>query len=124
MSEGRNIPGFRETFGLATNEGALPVKVVFLGTSAPGNILWPAEQPTITLQIQNTGDQPWASHGRIEAVAYGTKGRPGDKWVPDMFAIGPVGSVPIAVSLPSKGWTNINIDISLARPVRRLRLCR
>ena len=113
MSEGRRIPGFQQTFRLATNEAALPVRVVFLGANCPGNILWPGEQPAITLQVWNTSDQQWSSHGRIEAIAYGTKGRPGDIWVPDMFSMGTAASVPIVLSLPPKGWTNIVLQIAL-----------
>ncbi len=39
-------------------------------------------------------------------IAYGTKGRPGDIWVPEMFKIADCGSTPIRVDLAPKGFVN------------------
>ena len=46
---------------------------------------------------------------RVDVIRYGTKGKPGDIWKPDMFKIADCGSVPIQVALKPKGWQNLTI---------------
>ncbi len=110
MVSGTKIPGFAATFGLAdeaAGEKAPDYTAQFVTSTAPGNILWPWEQATFTVQIVNTTDRPLEAKGKLEAVPYGTRGRPGDVWVPDMFRLGMPSGVPISVSLKPKGYANI-----------------
>ena len=112
MVEGAKIPGFAATFGLPIAVPGTPVPpplytARLYDSSVPGNVLWQGEQPTFTLQIAS--DQPLKTTGKVEVIQYGTKGRPGDIWVPDMFRIGVAATVPIQVDIPAKGHINVVI---------------
>ena len=43
----------------------------------------------------------------MDVIAYGTKGKPGDIWVPDMFKIADAGSAPVRVELKPHGFPAI-----------------
>lgn len=113
MVEGRKIPGFNDTFGVSKNEAAIAFKAILIGSSAPANVLWPGEDPTVRIHFVNKTDQPISATGKIEVVAYATKGRPGDIWVPDMFKISEAGSVPVQVDLKPKGYTNLTVALKV-----------
>ncbi len=112
MVTGASIPGYAETMGTASTN-PVTYTATCLGSSAPGNILWPGEQAAFTIQVQNTGTVPLAAAGRVEAIHYATRGRPGNIWVPDMFRVGVAGVVPVTVMLPAGGRTNLVVRPAL-----------
>jgi len=109
MVTGRRIPGYAETFGVVLDQKSYAYQAHLIESSAPGNILWPGEQPAFTIQLVNNTDQPIQAAGKVDLIAYGTRGRPGDIWVPQMFRIADAGSVKIDVNLPAKGFTNATV---------------
>ena len=110
MVSGTKIPGFADTFGLPTNQAPAAWSVQYIRSSTPGSILWPGEQADFTFQVANAATgQALQVQGRVDVVAYGTKGRPGDIWVPDMFRIGPAGAVPVQLDVAPKGFTNVTV---------------
>lgn len=111
--EGRNIPGFHETFGIPKDEAQITFRALLIGSSAPANVLWPGEQPTLRIQFVNKTDQPISAVGEIAVIAYGTKGRPGDIWVPHMLRIAQVGSTPVQVELRPRGYTNLDVTLQI-----------
>jgi len=72
-------------------------------------VLWPGDKPAFTFQIENNLDKPIEMQASVDVIRYGTKGKPGDIWKPDMFKIADCGSVPIQVALEPKGWQNLTI---------------
>ncbi len=56
------------------------------GRAGP-NVFFPGEKGTFTLRISSKSSQPLRALGRIEVIQYGTRGRPGDPWSPEMFRI-------------------------------------
>jgi len=109
MVTGRRIPGYAETFGVALDQKSYAYQAHLIESSAPGNILWPGEQPAFTIQLVNNTDQAIQAAGKVDLIAYGTRGRPGDIWVPDMFKVADLGSTKIDVSLPARGFANVTV---------------
>ena len=106
MVSGKDMPGYAETFGLT---GVPTYKAQLLDCTAPGNVLWPGDTPTFTFQIQNDGDAPLTTAGRVEVIAYGTKGVPGDIWVPHVIKLAGGGSAPVAADVPAHGYQNVTV---------------
>jgi hypothetical protein len=110
MVEGRDIPGFERTFGLDFKAKAQSVTAVAVESSVPGNVLWPGDRARFTIQLQNNGERAAVVSGRLEVIAYGTRGRPGDVWVPEMSKIREAGSVPFECRLAPNGYTDIIVS--------------
>ncbi len=89
-------------------------KVVLIESNAPGNVFHPGEPPKFTFQIENLTDRPLKAHGKIEAIRYSQSSVPGDQWYPELRRLEVVGTVPIAVTLDAKGWTNITAEPPMA----------
>ena len=107
MVTGAAMPGYAETFGLT---GSPTYKVQLVGSSVPGNILWPGNKPQWTFQIVNDGGQVLNAAGRVEVIAYGTKGAPGDVWTPHVFKITSSGSVPMMATVPAHGYADVTVS--------------
>jgi len=107
MVTGADMPGYAETFGLA---GSPAYQVQLVGSSVPGNVLWPGDKPTFAFQVLNDGDQALNAAGRVEVIAYGTKGAPGDVWTPHVFKIAGAGSVPVKATVPAHGYADVTVS--------------
>ena len=107
MVTGAAMPGYAQAFGL-TGSPAYTVQLV--GSSIPGNILRPGDKPTWTFQILNDGDHALNAMGRVEVIAYGTRGVPGDVWTPHVFRIAQTGSVPVAATVPAHGYADVTVS--------------
>lgn len=101
MVTGRSIPGFRPTFGLEDGQAARDLALEELRSTPPANILHPDEALELVFKLTNKSPQPLDLEGRWEVIQYGTKSRPGDVWVPDMFKIATAGSSPVKVVCPA-----------------------
>ncbi len=110
MVEGTEIPEFGETFGVDVNKKDFNVQAYLIKSSVPANILWPNDKAVLTVQLVNNSDIPAKISGKLEVIGYGTKGRPGDIWKPQMFKAGDFGSAPIEVEIPAKGYKNIELN--------------
>jgi len=108
MVTGASMPGFAETFGLS---GSPAYQVQITASGAGGNILWPGDKPAFTFQVLNDGDRPLRAAGRVEVIAYGTRGAPGDVWTPHVFRIvGATGGAPVAATVPAHGYADITVS--------------
>lgn len=113
MVTGDRMPGYAETLGVTLDQRSYPFSAHLVSSSIPGNILWPGEQPTFAFQMVNNGDQAIQTQGRVDVIAYGTRGEPGDVWTPHMFKMGSAGSVPIRVNLAPHGVMDLTISPKL-----------
>ncbi|MDQ3812534.1 MAG: hypothetical protein M3347_01130, partial [Armatimonadota bacterium] len=113
MVTGTRMTNYAETMGIKLDQRIYPYSAQLYESSVPGGVLWPGEQPTLSFQIGNNLDAPLKVRGRVDVIAYGTKGRPGDIWVPEMFKIADAGSMPIAVDIAPKDFQNFTIKPAL-----------
>ena len=109
MISGDRIPGYAETFGVVLHERSYPYTAQLIECTAPGNVLWPGDTPSFTFQIVSHLDTPLAVQGKVDVIAYGTKGRPGDIWKPDMVKMANVDSISIPIDLAPQGYTNLTV---------------
>lgn len=111
MVAGAGMPGYARTFRLPPKPPtAYEAHVV--KCSAPGSVLWPGEPLSLTVQVINKGEAPLTA-GRIDVIAYGTKGQPGDVWTPHVFKIADAGSVPLKVSVAANGFQNVSVIVPI-----------
>ncbi|MFW6162131.1 MAG: hypothetical protein ACODAJ_05135 [Planctomycetota bacterium] len=89
-------------------------KAVMIRSNAPGNVYHEGEQPEFTLQLENLTANPIQVRGTVEAIRYSQSGRPGSQWYPELRRLADVGSIPIQVALPAKGWQNLTIRPAMA----------
>ena len=113
MNTGEDMKGYAEVLGVVLNQRHYAYDVTMIQSSAPGNILYPGEQPTFTFQVINNDDAPIDAAGKVEAIAYGTRGIPGDIWLPDMYRIADVQSIPVRVQAAGKGFANVTVSPKL-----------
>jgi hypothetical protein len=109
MVTGTSMKDFDKTFGI-DSKARHDVRILLAGASPAGHVLIPGEQPRFEIQLQNTLDTPVQITGKMEAIAYGTRGIPGDIWIPETYRIGVVDSVPIKATLSAKGVVNISVS--------------
>ena len=110
MVTGSEMQSFGPAFGLKLGEREYPYAATLLKSSAPGNIVFPGEQPTFSFQLQNNLSTPIQTSARVELIPYGTRGIPGDIWKPEVFAMPGRSATPIAVSLGAKGTQSISVS--------------
>ncbi len=105
----RDMSNYAEAFGLSDKKGSQQFAVRQLEWSPRGNVLWPGDRTSITYLVNNQTDQPIEVEGRVDIVAYGTRGIPGNMWLPVVFKIDDIGSIPIKVDLAAHGNQKITI---------------
>ncbi|BDI30082.1 hypothetical protein CCAX7_21330 [Capsulimonas corticalis] len=77
------------------------------------NILWPGDKPSFTFRIKNTSDKAIAATGRLDIIQYGTRGRAGDVWRPDVFKIADCGNAPVDVTLAAGETREVTVTPSI-----------
>ncbi|MBN2128326.1 MAG: hypothetical protein JW741_02480, partial [Sedimentisphaerales bacterium] len=108
MVTGSRMADFNKTFGLPDTEPAY--QAILFESNAAGNVFHPGENPRFRFQIQNGSDSPIRLQGKVDVIAYGTKGVPGDIWRPQVFKIADVKTIPFAADVAAKGWQNVAIE--------------
>lgn len=110
MVTGSAMQSFGPAFGLKLGEREYDYAATLIRSSAPGNILFPGEQPTFSFGLQNNLSAPIQAKARVELIPYGTRGIPGDIWKPEVFAMPGRSSTPITVNLDAKGTQSITVS--------------
>lgn len=108
MVTGRRMADYDKTFGLTKEK--LAYQAILFETNAEGNIFHPHEEPRFQFQIQNHTNETITVQGKVDVMAYGTKGIPGNIWKPRVFKIADIESISIGVNLPGKGWQDFTIQ--------------
>jgi hypothetical protein len=113
MKSGFEMTNFREVMGLTKEREATGYTVTFIRSSAPASVLWTGEQADFTFQVVNKGDAAIAATGKIDLIAYGTKGQPGDIWVPIVEKHADLPSLPLAVTIAKGGYATYTVKPTL-----------
>lgn len=109
MVTGAQMGDFDKTFATTPNSNAT-LRAVLVSSSAPGNVLWPGEQPKFTLQLQNDGAGAVALRGHVEVVPYGTRGVPGDIWKPQTVRLGQITRAPFQLEIGANSSANLQVS--------------
>jgi hypothetical protein len=110
MVSGERMTDFGSVFNVKVDQRSYPFNAVQADTSIPANILFPGDQPTWTIQLQNLGGEAIRTSGKIDVIQYGTRGEPGEIWIPTVFKIGDAASVPVDINLPAHGFQNVTVN--------------
>ena len=117
MQTGEQMKDFDGVFGLtpASPSGPFPAYTVTLieDKTSESNILAPGQQPVLTFRVTNNTEKPIQAAAKIDVIAYGTRGIPGNVWLPQVIKIGDLPSIPITVDVPAKGAQNIDVTTTL-----------
>ena len=113
MVEGQDIPEFGKTFGVIPHKHDYPVSAIYMQTNIPGNVLWPGDSLSITIQLINNLSKTVEVKGSMLVISYGTKGNAGDIWTPAMFKIKEEDKVPLAATIKAGGFLNIQVQLTI-----------
>ncbi|HEY8965896.1 MAG TPA: hypothetical protein VIM58_05600, partial [Candidatus Methylacidiphilales bacterium] len=103
MRAGDKMKNYEEVFGLSLKDRTPAYDVTLVASRPAGNVLAPGEQPEFTFLLTNLRDEPLRASGKFDVLAYGTKGIPGDIWLPEMFKSADLPALPFQADLPAKG---------------------
>lgn len=106
MQTGPQMRDFDTVFGVGKERAFKGLKANLIAVNAAGCIYFPGEQPELTFQLENLGNQPLKVAGRFEIVAFATKGVSGDIWRPQVVKLADLAPQPVELELPAKGWAN------------------
>lgn len=108
MVTGQQMEDFDTVFSLegARAQGWTAYQIA---CSVPANVLWAGDEATFTFRIENQGQEPIQGPGRIHVVHYGTRGRPGDVWKPQVFKIADVETMAVDVNAPVRGAGTVRV---------------
>jgi hypothetical protein len=110
MTTGTGMTDFAAVFGLDHNPAGANVKVSAVTSNIPGNVLWPGDRATFDIRLQNLADHPLDISARIDVIGYGTKGKPGDVWVPTVVKLSDAGSVPVTIHAEAKAEVKLSVS--------------
>lgn len=113
MVTGSDMPGYAEAFGLTPAQTSKVFAVKQTGVRAGdvegANVLWQRETARLEFEIENLTDSPQNLSGYVETIHYRTEVQTGDWWVPHVYRLGVVGTVPLSVSLPPRGTVRVPV---------------
>jgi hypothetical protein len=109
MKTGAEMKNFDVVLGVKSGERSYPFTVRYTKSTIPGNVLFPGEQGTLSFVLQNHQDRPIRLRGAVDVIPYGTRGIPGDIWLPEVVRLGKTIVVPLAVDIPAKAATSVTI---------------
>ena len=113
MKSGETMKNYAEVFGVKLLQPSYPYDISLIASDPPGNVLAPGQQPTFSFLIRNNQSQPLEVDGKIDVMAYGTRGIPGNIWLPEIFKMEDLPPIPITVKVPAKGTQTVKVKPQL-----------
>jgi hypothetical protein len=110
MREPADWLNYETTFGVKNNQRFSDFDVYCIRSSAAANVFWPGEKAKFTFQIINNTGIPVSEEAKVEIIRYGSKGIPNDIWLPEIFKISDVQSVPLKINIGANGFADIDLE--------------
>ncbi|MDD6211399.1 MAG: hypothetical protein PUB21_12445, partial [Bacteroidales bacterium] len=110
MQEPHNWKNYEEILGVKNGLRHYDYDVTTIYSSAPANIFWPDDKVKFTFQLSSNIDRAITENAHVHIIRYGTKGIPNDIWMPQMYKIEEVASIPVKVEMTPNGFQNITIE--------------
>jgi len=104
---------YEQVMGVKNNQRFYDFDVTCIRTSSPANLFWPGEKAKFTFQLVNNTNTPISVDANVELISYGSKGIPNDIWLPEMFKIADIQSIPVKINIAANGFTDINLEPAL-----------
>jgi len=100
---------YEKVLNIKNNQRFYDFDVYCIRSSASANTLWPDEKPKFTFQIINNTNNLISENAKIEVIQYGSKGVPNDVWLPEMFKIADIQSIPEKIDIAANGFIDIDV---------------
>jgi hypothetical protein len=113
MRSGELMKNYDTVFGVKLNQRSYPFDIILTDSRPLGNVLVPGEQPAFTFNLKNNLDKPLKMTGKFSVIAYGTRGIPGDIWLPEMYKIADLPAISVPIDVPAKGTQQLAVSASL-----------
>jgi hypothetical protein len=101
--------GYEEAFGVKNGLRQYDYAVKPIYSSAPANVLWPGEKIKFTFQLTGNIDQFIDVQAQVHVIQYGARGIENNVWLPEIFPIKEVQTIPVAVQIAPNGYLNVDI---------------
>jgi hypothetical protein len=109
MVTGRRMTDFDKVFGLDKNPAGDIYEIKQVKCNVPGSILWPGDRATFTFQVENRQNTSLEAAGKLFLIAYGTKGKPNDIWVPTVIKLGDIDAIPVQIKAGPKAFDTLTV---------------
>ena len=109
MKEPHEWLGYEKVMGVKNGLMHYDYDVKTISSTAPANVFWPEDKLLFTFQLQNNLEELIDVDGHIEVIHYGTRGIPNDIWLPEIFSMGNVETIPVKLKIAPNGYTNLEI---------------
>lgn len=113
MRSGEQMKNYESVFDLKIGQRSYPYDVVLVESKPAGNVLAPGEQPSFSFLVKNNLTQPIQAGGHIDVISYGTRGIPGDIWLPELYKVADLPKIAVQVNIPAGGSQLINVTPDL-----------
>lgn len=100
-----------ETWGLTKEQLSRTFDVQETATTVPSNVLFPGDEPTITLQIVNLSKEDIAGKAHLDIIPYALKTVEGGSgmFAYEMYRLRSVVSMPVPVEVPAGSFQDIKV---------------
>lgn len=102
---------YEEVFGVVNGLRHYDFDVLACEASQWANVFHPGDSIRFRLQFVNNSGRPVDTLASLRVIHYGTEGRQGDLWVPQIKAIGAERVYTAPVRMDAGGYCNITLDI-------------
>jgi hypothetical protein len=99
--------GYESVLGVVNGLRHYDYDVTVTGSTTATNVLWPGEQAGYSIQIVNNTGETITGEAKVHVIRYGTMGKEGNIWLPEMYLIGETKPETVAVSVNAMGYANI-----------------
>lgn len=110
MKDAPDWLNYESVLNVKNNQRNYDYDVYCIRTSSTANLFWPGEKAKFTFQIVNNTNEPIFTDAKVELIQYGSKGIPNDIWLPEMFKIADIQSIPVKVKVSANGFANIDLE--------------
>ncbi|MCG9894742.1 MAG: PA14 domain-containing protein [Fimbriimonadaceae bacterium] len=107
MVTGSDMPGFAEAFSLPAQASGIRVRLLEASTGT--NVLWPGEQATLTLRLDNLTERTMSVRGRVDVIGFRTEIPPDDIWTPHVHRVSAERQDAFQAELAPRGGTEIKV---------------
>jgi hypothetical protein len=99
--------GYERVMGVTNGLRHYDYDVAVVRSNTSTNVLWPGEQPEYSIQIVNHTGKAITGPATVYVIRYGTRGKEGDIWLPEMYLIGETKLTVPDISVDAAGFAAI-----------------
>lgn len=99
---------YETVFGVSVGWRHYDYDAFMVRSSVPAGVLWPGEQPRVTIRVVNHTGGRLQRVGRLSVIRYGTRGRLNDIWRPSVVGLDS-SIATVSVDVPAGGYVDVGV---------------